>query len=47
VYIKRTAEEALKSILRGDKIGIVLGARQVGKAALSEDPFVGEQLEGG
>lgn len=41
MYIKRTAEEALKSILRGDKIGIILGARQVGKTTLVEHVLAG------
>ena len=41
MYIKRTAEEALESILRGDKIGIILGARQVGKTTLVEHVLAG------
>lgn len=41
MYIKRTAEEALERILRGDKIGIILGARQVGKTTLVEHVLAG------
>jgi hypothetical protein len=36
VYLKRLAEQALRDILAGDKVGIVLGARQVGKTTLVE-----------
>ena len=41
MYIKRIAEELLKSILEGPKIGIVLGARQVGKTTLVEHVLAG------
>jgi hypothetical protein len=30
MYLKRIAEQALKEILSGDKVGVILGARQVG-----------------
>ena len=36
MYIKRTAESLLVEILSGTKIGLVLGARQVGKTTLVE-----------
>lgn len=36
MYIKRIAEKALESILNGKKVGIILGARQVGKTTLVE-----------
>lgn len=36
MYIKRTAEQPLKDILAGDKVGVILGARQVGKTTLVE-----------
>jgi predicted AAA+ superfamily ATPase len=39
VYIERTAERPLEAILAGDKVGIVLGARQVGKTTLVEHLF--------
>lgn len=41
MYIKRTAEEVLTSILGGNKIGIILGARQVGKTTLVEHVLAG------
>jgi len=34
MYLKRLAEAALQEIISGDKIGIILGARQVGKTTL-------------
>ena len=34
MYLKRSAETLLKNILEGDKVGIILGARQVGKTTL-------------
>ena len=34
MYQKRDAELLLKKILSGDKVGIILGARQVGKTTL-------------
>jgi predicted AAA+ superfamily ATPase len=36
MYVKRLAESALQAILGGTKVGIVLGARQVGKTTLVE-----------
>ncbi|WP_295437313.1 AAA family ATPase [uncultured Thiodictyon sp.] len=36
MYIKRHAEQPLRAILAGDKVGIILGARQVGKTTLVE-----------
>jgi predicted AAA+ superfamily ATPase len=36
MYIKRDAERLLKDLLEGDKIGVILGARQVGKTTLVE-----------
>jgi len=42
VYIKRAAEEALKGILAGDKVGVILGARQVGKTTLVEHVLAGQ-----
>lgn len=41
MYLKRVAEEALKAILTGDKVGIILGARQVGKTTLVEHVVTG------
>jgi predicted AAA+ superfamily ATPase len=41
MYIKRIAEKPLKSILEGQKVGIVLGARQVGKTTLVEHVLAG------
>ena len=34
MYLKRASEQTLKEILAGDKVGIILGARQVGKTTL-------------
>ena len=34
MYLKRQAEQPLTAILAGDKIGVILGARQVGKTTL-------------
>ncbi len=36
MYLKRLAETALREIVSGDKVGIILGARQVGKTTLIE-----------
>lgn len=36
MYLQRTAEQPLKDILASDKVGIILGARQVGKTTLVE-----------
>ena len=42
MYLKRAAEEALKDILAGDKVGVILGARQVGKTTLVEHVLAGQ-----
>ena len=42
MYLKRTAEQPLKDILAGDKVGILLGARQVGKTTLVEHVLAGQ-----
>jgi predicted AAA+ superfamily ATPase len=36
MYLRRQAEQPLKDILDGDKVGVILGARQVGKTTLVE-----------
>jgi len=41
VYIKRAAEQPLKEILTGNKVGVILGARQVGKTTLVEHALEG------
>jgi predicted AAA+ superfamily ATPase len=41
MYLKRSAELTLQEILSGDKVGIVLGARQVGKTTLVEHVLQG------
>ena len=43
MYIKRSAEQALEEILSGSKVGIVLGARQVGKTTLVEHVLQGRE----
>ena len=42
MYLKRVAEQALKDILMGDKVGVILGARQVGKTTLVEHVLAGQ-----
>ena len=42
MYLKRAAEQTLKDILASDKVGIILGARQVGKTTLVEHVLAGE-----
>src|SRR5579859_2162408 len=42
MYVQRTAEKALREILAGDKVGIILGARQVGKTTLVEHVLAGQ-----
>lgn len=42
MYLKRKAEQPLKDILTGDKVGVVLGARQVGKTTLVEYVLQGQ-----
>jgi hypothetical protein len=43
MYIKRIAEKHLHAILESGKIGIVLGARQVGKTTLVEHVLAGRR----
>jgi len=43
MYLRRQAEQPLKDILAGDKVGIILGARQVGKSTLVEHVLAGQQ----
>jgi hypothetical protein len=43
MYIKRMAEPLLREILASNKVGIILGARQVGKTTLVEQVLAGEQ----
>ena len=42
MYLKRAAEPLLKDILAGNKVGIILGARQVGKTTLVEHVLAGQ-----
>ena len=42
MYLKRAAEQSLKEILASDKVGIILGARQVGKTTLVEHVLAGQ-----
>lgn len=41
MYLKRQAEQPLKDVLAGDKVGVILGARQVGKTTLVEHVLAG------
>jgi len=43
MYINRIAEKRLHAMLSGSKVGIILGARQVGKTTLVEHCLVGQQ----
>jgi len=43
MYIRRTAEDELLRVLAGNKIGIILGARQVGKTTLVEHVLAGRK----
>jgi hypothetical protein len=43
MYIRRIAEQVLNDILDGDRVGVVLGARQVGKTTLVEHVLAGRQ----
>jgi predicted AAA+ superfamily ATPase len=43
MYIKRLAEPVLDSILGGGKVGVVVGARQVGKTTLVEHVLAGRR----
>jgi predicted AAA+ superfamily ATPase len=42
VYLRRQAEQTLKDILAGDKVCLILGARQVGKTTLVEHVLAGQ-----
>ncbi len=42
MYLKRLAEQRLNDILAGDKVGMILGARQVGKTTLVERVLAGQ-----
>jgi predicted AAA+ superfamily ATPase len=42
MYLKRQAEQPLKDMLAGDKVGVILGARQVGKTTLVEHVLAGQ-----
>lgn len=42
MYLKRVAEQTLNDILAGNKIGVILGARQVGKTTLVEHVLAGQ-----
>lgn len=41
MYLKRAAEEPLRAMLAGNKVGVILGARQVGKTTLVEHVLAG------
>src|SRR5271166_5976794 len=41
MYLKRAAEQTLRDILASDKVGVILGARQVGKTTLVEHVLAG------
>jgi len=41
MHLERTAEQTLRDILASDKVGIILGARQVGKTTLVEHVLQG------
>lgn len=45
MYLKRKAERRLKEILSGDNVGLILGARQVGKTTLVEHSLTGKAAE--
>ena len=42
MYLKRVAELPLKDILASDKVGVILGARQVGKTTLVQHVLAGQ-----
>ena len=42
MYLKRAAEQLLKDIISGGKVGVILGARQVGKTTLVEHVLAGQ-----
>src|SRR4030065_635802 len=43
MYIQRLAEARLSGLLAGEKIGIILGGRQVGKTTLVEHGLAGRK----
>ena len=43
MYLRRQAEQHLKDILADDKVGVILGARQVGKTTLVEHVLAGQR----
>jgi len=43
MYLEREAERLLKDVLDGNKVGIILGARQVGKTTLVEHVLAGQR----
>lgn len=42
MYLERVAERLLEDILAGEKVGVILGARQVGKTTLVEHVLAGK-----
>ena len=42
MYLKRAAEQSLRDILASDKVGVIVGARQVGKTTLVEHVLAGQ-----
>ena len=42
MYLKRAAEQLLKDIIASGKVGVILGARQVGKTTLVEHVLAGQ-----
>ncbi len=42
MYLKRIAEPVLREILASNKVGVILGARQVGKTTLAEHVLAGQ-----
>ncbi len=42
MHLRRLAEQPLQDILAGDKVGVILGARQVGKTTLVEQVLAGQ-----
>ena len=42
MYLKRAAEQPLRDILASNKVGVILGARQVGKTTLVEHVLAGQ-----
>jgi len=43
MYLKRIAESLLKKVLLSGKVGLILGARQVGKTTLVENILAGRR----